>query len=554
MARDDTERRRAEQRQAGQAAVDEPAVDLVVAGAGGGLAGALRAAEAGLSVLVVDPDEQFTRGNNTSMSTAMIPGAGSRWQREAGVEDSPERFLADISAKTHGTADPVLAAALAQLSAPLVEWLADGAGLPLQLVRDFSYPGHSADRLHTVEGRHGSVLLRHLHERVRRAPTIDMLVPARLVDVVTSGVASGAPSGVASGVTTAGTGTNGQGPVCAAVVEYPGGRRETITTRAVLLATNGYGADRARVARHLPGIAAADYHGGQFSRGDALEIGARLGARSAFLDAYQGHAALARRSRTLVGWATIMHGAIMVDAGGARFGDETTGYSEYAAALAARPGARGWIVLDSRIHDLCRSFTDFRETVEAGALVWADDVERLAARTGTPAGALAESLAAQAAGAKAWAGAGAEAWAGAGAEAWAGAGAEAWAGAEAGVGSSGDDPFGRTFFEAPLRPPYAAVEVVPALFHTQGGLQVDGDARVRGGDGAPIPGLYASGGAAHGISGHGAAGYLAGNGLLPALGLAWQAANDVARAVTRHTVTRHTGTLVTGTPEEGTAP
>ncbi|MBW8706788.1 hypothetical protein MBT84_44890 [Streptomyces sp. MBT84] len=65
------------------------AVDLVVAGAGGGLAGALRAAQAGLNVLVVDADEQFLRGNNTSMSTAMIPGAGSRWQRAAAIEDSP---------------------------------------------------------------------------------------------------------------------------------------------------------------------------------------------------------------------------------------------------------------------------------------------------------------------------------------------------------------------------------------------------------------------------------------------------------------------------------
>ena len=47
-------------------------------------------------------------------------------------------------------------------------------------------------------------------------------------------------------------------------------------------------------------------------------------------------------------------------------------------------------------------------------------------------------------------------------------------------------------------------------------------------DDRPIPGLYASGGAAAGISGHGAAGYLAGNGLLPALGLALLAAEHVA--------------------------
>ena len=454
-------------------------VDLVIAGAGGGLAGALRAAEAGLGVLVVDPDEQFLRGNNTSMSTAMIPGAGSRWQREAGVEDSPERFLADITAKTHGTADLPLAEALARASAPLTEWLADSVGLPLQLVRDFSYPGHSADRLHTVEGRHGSALLRHLHERVAKSDGIDLLVPARLVDVTTR----------------AGDGGGTGGAVTGAVVEYPDGRREVIATRAVLLATNGYGADRDLVGRHLPEIAAADYHGGQFSRGDGLKIGLRHGAHSAFMDSYQGHAALARRSRTLVGWATVMHGAILVDINGERFGDETTGYSEYAAALAARPQSRGWIVLDQRIDELCRAFTDYRQTAEAGAVLWADDIAGLAARTGCDPTTLEASLAEQTASA---------------------------------TGAAGSDRFGRSFFEAPLRAPFAAVEVVPALFHTQGGLVVDGQARVLGAGGAPVPGLFASGGAAHGISGHGADGYLAGNGLLPALGLAWLAATRAA--------------------------
>ncbi len=80
--------------------VSDDGPDLVVAGAGGGLAGALRAAELGLDVLVVEVNEHFAQGNNTAMSTAMVPGAGSRWQREAGIDDGPERFVADIMAKT----------------------------------------------------------------------------------------------------------------------------------------------------------------------------------------------------------------------------------------------------------------------------------------------------------------------------------------------------------------------------------------------------------------------------------------------------------------------
>src|SRR4029079_5799749 len=95
--------------------------DLVVAGAGGGLVAALRAAQLGLDVLVLERQEQFAVGNNTAMSTAMIPGAGSRWQREQGVDDSPERFLDDIRAKTGGDFEERIARGTGEVSAPLGE-------------------------------------------------------------------------------------------------------------------------------------------------------------------------------------------------------------------------------------------------------------------------------------------------------------------------------------------------------------------------------------------------------------------------------------------------
>ncbi|MBA2449742.1 MAG: FAD-binding protein [Chloroflexi bacterium] len=66
------------------------------------------------------------------------------------------------------------------------------------------------------------------------------------------------------------------------------------------------------------------------------------------------------------------------------------------------------------------------------------------------------------------------------------------------------------------------------MFHTQGGLRVDPRARVLRPDGVPIPNLYAGGGSAAGISGHGAAGYLSGNGLLAALGLGKLAGDHAA--------------------------
>jgi fumarate reductase flavoprotein subunit len=445
--------------------------DLVVAGAGGGLVAALRAAQLGLDVLVVERSEHFARGNNTAMSTAMVPGAGTRWQADAGIDDSAEVFVADILRKSKGQADEPLARALAEVSAQLVTWMADDLGLPMSLVTDFPYPGHSRFRCHTVPGRSGRSMLAGLISSMRAQGRIVMLAPARLAGVST-----------------------GSGGVESVTLTDPSGREETVPTRAVLLATNGFGAAPDLIARHIPEITGAVYHGSAESTGDALRIGMALGADTAYLDAYQGHAALAMPATTLAGWATIMHGGFLVDDCGRRFGDETVGYSEYARQVLAHAGGRAVLVLDQRIHDACLAFDDFRDTIDSGAVRWADTPLELAAAFGVDPVGLAATVA-----------------------------------RTAELARGGDvDEFGRTHWEAPLNPPYAGIRVSPALFHTQGGLRVDGDGRVLRPDGAAVPGLYASGGAAMGISGHGAGGYLAGNGLLPALGLAFLAAEHVA--------------------------
>jgi fumarate reductase flavoprotein subunit len=61
--------------------------------------------------------------------------------------------------------------------------------------------------------------------------------------------------------------------------------------------------------------------------------------------------------------------------------------------------------------------------------------------------------------------------------------------------------------------------VTGTLFHTQGGLVVDREARVLRADGGRLPNLFAGGGAARGLSGPEASGYLSGNGLLTAISL-----------------------------------
>jgi len=93
-------------------------------------------------------------------------------------------------------------------------------------------------------------------------------------------------------------------------------------------------------------------------------------------------------------------------------------------------------------------------------------------------------------------------------------------------------PWGRNFeSHRPLAPPYYVAKVQGALFHTQGGLEVDQYARVLRSDGSPFDNLFAGGGAARGFSGPSDWGYLSGSGLLSATVLGRFAGASAAKLV-----------------------
>jgi fumarate reductase flavoprotein subunit len=200
------------------------------------------------------------------------------------------------------------------------------------------------------------------------------------------------------------------------------------------------------------------------------------------MGSYQGHASVTAPDGPLVTWGVVVNGAILVNRDGERFGDETVGYSEYAGAVVAQPGGEAWEIFDERVYEASRG-TRFDEVVEAGKVVRSETLEDLAETFGLPAGVLAETVEET----------------------------------NRSIRDEVPDPFGRgEFGDGPLEPPYYGIQVRGALFHTQGGLKVDSRARVLCSDGSPIPGLYAGGGTAVGISGKGYKGYSSGNGLLAA--------------------------------------
>ncbi|MFV1999741.1 MAG: FAD-binding protein [Acidimicrobiia bacterium] len=450
-------------------------VDVLVAGAGAaGLAAAIAAADTGASVALLEAMETFRTGNNTSMSTSMIPAGGSRWQEQQGLVDSPDLLFEDIMTKSKGTADPVVSRALADVAPTLVAWLADTCKVPLELVTDVWFPGNSQLRHHCVPDRSGRSLHRYLLEAAGARPSITLVVPSRVekVDETESGFR----------VTT----------------RRPDGSQDVITVAAVVLATNGFGADKEMVDRYIPEIANGLYFGGDGSRGDALRIGQELGADSGSLGAYQGHGSVATPHGVLLTWTTMMNGAILVNTDGHRFQDETIGYSESAVNVLSQPGNVAWAIYDRFVHDKATPFADYQDLCTMDAVRWNADVPGLAATIAVDGDVLAETM----------------------------SGARKYASASAG------DPFGRANWAHELEPPYAAVKVTGALFHTQGGLRVNESGAVLR-QGVPIDGLFPAGGAAIGVSGDSSYGYLSGNGLLSALGLGYLSGRAAGFLATR---------------------
>lgn len=403
---------------------------------------------------------------STALSAGLIPASGTRFQDAAGIEDDPVRFAADIQAKASAQNPADLVEVMARASAPVVEWLTD-LGLPFSVVTDFDYPGHSRRRMHGLPSRSGQELVDRLRGAVEAQGT-DILCSRRAVEVF-------AEDGVVQGI----------------AVAAPDGTCETLGCQRLILACNGFGGNRSMVAAHMPAIQEALWFGHDGNRGEAVRWGQRLGAQTRHLGAYQGHGNVAHPHGILITWAVIMEGGVQVNCDGHRFWCETTGYSEAARQVLAQPGGVVWTLFDARIADIARQFQDFRDAEAAGAIRRADDVTQLASVTGLPVAAVRTTL--------------------------------------EGLGQ-GVDPFGRSFDGVPLSPPYCAVQVTGALFHTQGGLVVEpGTARVCREDGQIFPNLYAAGGAACGVSGEGDAGYLSGNGLLSAVTLGWIAGRHAAK-------------------------
>ena len=434
---------------------------LVVGGGGGGLVAGLAARECGVEVALVEKYDRL--GGNTALSSGSVPGAGTRFQHAAGIDDSPELLALDIMRRTNGTAPEHLVRALAGESAPLVEWMVDSLGVPLSLVPDLKKVGHSVPRTHAPAGRQGATVVAALEQKAHDNGIL--ISPGNPVRRLVR---------------------NGNGTIAGAVIEN-GGSEHRISAGKVILACNGFGANKEMLRKHIPEIADAPYFGHQGNTGEGIVWGLEIGARLRDMGAYQGHASVSHPQGALMTWTAIERGGFLVNLEAQRFVDEALGYSGCTSAVRSQAEHLAFVVFDERIHQYLEpKAQDYRDIVAHGGARHDEDIAALGAACGLDGQSLADTMTQYNAAAR-----------------------------------GGVDPLGRSDFgAAPLAAPFRMVKVTAGLFHTQGGLDVDVNAQPLRNDGTVIENLYAVGGTAVGVSGSdGNRGYCSANGLLAALGL-----------------------------------
>jgi fumarate reductase flavoprotein subunit len=458
----------------------EFSVDVLVIGGGAcGAVAALSAKDAGAEVLVVERDARAA--GSTAMSQGLVCAAGTAAQRAAGVDDDGEIFFADIMAKTRGQTDPVIARAIATQSGPTMDWLITHQRLPWRLDPGFraSY-GNSRQRVHGWEGHGGADMVALLHQRLAEAG-VDVLTQARLVDIH----------------------LHHDGRISGVDVERPDGSREQIGCGALILACGGFAANTDMVRTYMPEAAMARHNGHDGNRGDGILLGAKLGAALGDMGSYQGYGMLCDPQGISAPPGVLVEGGILINTAGARFVDESADIGGVVHPVLAQPGGHCWVVFDATIETRCAYIPEMQTLISLNAPRIGETIAALASRISVPEAALTEAL------------------------------AQAHQAARAGL----PDLLGRRWGDdRPPQGPYRALKVVGALYHTQGGLQIDGDARVLRADGSGFANLYAGGGAARGVSGPSYWGYLPAMGLCAAVTLGRVAGLSAAQQIVRDKV------------------
>ena len=414
--------------------------DVVVVGAGGaGLSAAIAAADIGARVIVLE--KMPVVGGNTQLAAGGMNAAATPTQAAKGVKDDWHWMYEDTMKGGRNRNQADLVELMTRESASAAAWLASlGAQLP-GLVRS---GGARVDRtLQPVGGpAFGPYITRLLLDNALRRGVV-VRTYSRVTELLPT--TEGAIQGVR--------------------VQDRRGDDYTIHTKAVVLASGGYGSSPERVARHRPEFARFTSTGQIGTTGDALDLVQRVGAEAFDLEWIQIHPTQATGSKTLISETVRGAGAILVNRQGRRFVNEVTTRDKVSAAVLAQTGQSAFLIFDAGIRSSMKMMEGF---FHLGLVKEGASPQDLAARIGVDASRLGPTL-------------------------------EQYNQYQA---AHRDPEFARDELTRPIaQAPFYAIEINPGIHFTMGGIRINTRTQVMTPHKQPIRGLFAAGEVTGGVHG-----------------------------------------------------
>lgn len=231
-----------------------------------------------------------------------------------------------------------------------------------------------------------------------------------------------------------------------------------ISAPTVLLATGSYANNGTLVSKFHPEFFGMVTSAQPGSHGDGIYLGQDVGAKVTHLERVQVHPNIASGTSLMITLAMRTNGGILVNNKGQRFYNDNAPRNELGAAMLKQPAQKVWLIYDDAV--VAKRPKVHQGYVRLGVVTEGDTPEALAKKLGLPAEEFAKTM-------KRYAGF---------------------------VKAKNDADFGRKELPEPLNQgKIYAIDVVPAIGGTLGGLRTDARTHVFDTNGKKIPGLLAAG-------------------------------------------------------------
>ena len=239
--------------------------DIIIIGAGSaGIPCAICAAERGLSVLLVEKENEV--GGTLHVTAGHMSAVGTRRQKECSIDDNTANHWADVQRISHNTADEIIAKKAVELAPVTIDWLQD-LGYRFHEKAPLIIYGHEAyDQPRTYFGADdyfgGSIMQPGKAVLKTLLPVFEKLTAAKKIELLTKHSL---------------TKINCSHNKVNTIEVIGNGTKKIFTGKNIVLTTGGYAADKIFFEQNHPGFRLISTSK-ESSTGDGIKAAIEIGA------------------------------------------------------------------------------------------------------------------------------------------------------------------------------------------------------------------------------------------------------------------------------------